>query len=262
MDSDDSTTTGDDTTTESTTDSGDTSKTGSETQSDKKTQTRTDKTDKATNSGDTKSGDETSTGDTSKLQKALESERAARKEAEKKAKTAGDDAAARATAAEEKHQQTLDGIATALGFKKDDTPPDPSALQATISSQSTRIADLEQKVTDTETDRDAKLRARDVEIAAWRHIAAQPGIDAVTLMDLRSTERVLAGLDSTADDFTKSLDALVKDATTKNPALRIVREASPADAGIGTAGSSDAMAGIAPGKNRLAAYHSQTGSKP
>ncbi len=138
-------------------------------------------------------------------------------------KEAGDQRTAK-TAAEQKQQELLDGIAQALGVKKDDAPPDPAALQQTLSQREARIAAVE-----------ADSRAKDVELAAWRS-ASRQGANAVALLDSRSFLAEVGQLDPSANDFTAQLDAAVKKALEGNPVLRATPVPSPGQAGIGVTG--------------------------
>lgn len=127
-------------------------------------------------------------------------------------------------AAEQQQQQLLDGIAQALGLKKDETPPDPQVLQQTLTEREQRIGSLE-----------AQSRSKDVEIAAWRS-ASRQGANAAALLDSRSFVADVSKLDPTADDFTTQLDAAVKKAMDTNSALRAAPSAG--QAGIGVSGTS------------------------
>src|SRR5207237_7591606 len=111
------------------------------------------------------------------------------------------------TAVEQERQQLLDGIAGALGLKKDDAPPDPQVLQQTLAEREGRIGSLENDV-----------RVRDIELAAWRS-ASKQGANTPALLDSRSFLEQVAKLDPSTDDFTAQLDAAVKTALDQNPAL-------------------------------------------
>lgn len=164
--------------------------------------------------------------------------------------------------AEAKSQALLDSIAKAIGVKNDDADdPARSAekLQASLAEHQGKVTALEQTVAakdDEIAGRDRAIAAKDVELAAWK-VAVKQGIDAATLMDLRSTERALAKLDPEDDDFDKHLEAFVKDAAKDNPALRVAREATATEAGIGAVGDRAAAAAAAtPGTGRLRAAYS------
>lgn len=149
------------------------------------------------------------------------------------------------TAAETQRQETLDGIAKALGLKSDDAPPDPAALQQTLSEREQRVNGLE-----------ADLRSKDVELAAWRS-ASKQNVSAVDLLDSRSFLTEVAQLDPTANDFATQLDAAVKKAAEANPRLRINPVPTPGAAGIGVSGS-NGDASVSPGLGRLRqAYSTQ-----
>lgn len=151
------------------------------------------------------------------------------------------------TEAETRQQELLDGIAQALGLKKDDAPPDPNTLQQTLAEREGRIATAE-----------IDLRAKDVELAAWRS-ASQQGANAVALLDSRSFVSAIGKLDPTADDFTKQLDAAVKTAIESNPALRATPVPTPGQAGIGVSGLSPA-ATAQPGLDRVRQAYASSGS--
>lgn len=104
------------------------------------------------------------------------------------------------TAAEQKLTEQMDGIAKALGLKQDE-PVDPAKLQQTVS------------------EKDALLRTRDIELAAWQ-AADRAGAKASALLDSRSFVDAVSKLDPVADDFTTKLDAAVKTAVDANPLLR------------------------------------------
>jgi len=142
------------------------------------------------------------------------------------------------TAAETQRQETLDGIAKALGLKSDDTPPDPAVLQQTLGEREQRIGSLE-----------SETRTKDVELAAWRS-ASRQGVNATALLDSRSFLTEVAALDPTTTDFVTQLDAAVKKAVETNPALRINTVVTPGAAGIGVTGS-NGDASVTPGLGRL-----------
>lgn len=142
------------------------------------------------------------------------------------------------TAAEQKQQEVLDGIAQALGLKKDDAPADPAVLQQSLGEREQRITTLE-----------ADVRTKDVELAAWRS-ASQQNVNAVALLDSRSFLTEVAKLDPATDDFGTQLDAAVKKAVEANPALRATSVPTPGSVGIGVTGS-NGDASVSPGLGRL-----------
>ncbi len=184
-----------------------------------------------------------------------------RLERERKRYADYDDVKASASDTKAQMDKLREDLGKALGFKEDDTPPDPAKLAQALNDRDRDIKSKDDAMAAKDEEiaaRERTIAARDVELAAWRE-ATKQGLDAATLLDLRSTERNLGTLDFAADDFGASLTALITKAAKDNPALRIVREASPADAGIGTAGSNDVAAAAAPGVARLrAAYGSTT----
>jgi hypothetical protein len=104
------------------------------------------------------------------------------------------------SAAEQKQTELMEGLAKVLGLKQDE-PVDPAKLQQTVS------------------EKDALLRTRDIELAAW-HAADRGGAKASALLDSRSFVETVSKLDPAADDFTTKLDAAVKTAVDANPLLR------------------------------------------
>jgi hypothetical protein len=142
------------------------------------------------------------------------------------------------TAAEAKQQELLDGIAQALGLKKDDAPPDPAVLQRTLSERESRIGTLE-----------SDSRTKDVELAAWRS-ASRQGANALALLDSRSFLADVSRIDPAADDFGAQIDAAVKKALDANAALRANPLPTPGQAGIGVTGSGP-EANVKPGMGRL-----------
>lgn len=193
--------------------------------------------------------------DTSKLKRALEAERTARKEAEQRAKAAGDESATKASEAEKRYQETMDKLSTALGFKSEDTPPDPSALQRTIAERDNELGDVKSRIESLTAEKDAAIRERDVELAAWR-AAAKQGANAAKLLNLRSFHDVIVGLNPAEDTFAADLDAAVKAALSEDDALRLAALPGAGVAGIGTKGA-DPFVAVAPGNARIrAAYGS------
>lgn len=147
--------------------------------------------------------------------------------------------------AEQRQQELLAGIAQALGLKKDEPPPDPAALQQTLSEREARIASVE-----------ADSRSKDVELAAWR-AASEQGANAVALLDSRSFVAAVGQLDPSADDFQAQLDAAVKKALENNPALRATPVPTPGHAGIGVSGLGPA-ATAQPGMDRVRQAYAST----
>lgn len=105
------------------------------------------------------------------------------------------------TAAEQKQAELMEGLAKVLGLKQDE-PLDPAKLQQTVS------------------EKDAALRTRDIELAAWQ-AADRAGAKASALLDSRSFVDTVSKLDPAADDFTTKLDAAVKAAVDSNPLLKV-----------------------------------------
>lgn len=126
---------------------------------------------------------------------------------------------------EQERQAMLDGIAQALGLKKDDAPPDPAKLQELLAQRQASIEQL-----------NAQVRERAVEVEAFR-AAAKAGADGSRLLDSRSFLAEVGKLDPAAGDFTARLDGAVQAALTANPGLRLVQIPTPGQAGIGASGT-------------------------
>ncbi|MCG7203964.1 hypothetical protein [Streptomyces arenae] len=104
-------------------------------------------------------------------------------------------------------------LGKALGFVKDDTPPDPKALAEAITAKDTTIAE-----------RDASLRTKDVELAVWAR-ADKLSAKAGALLDSRSFLRAIGDLDPAAKGFTTALDDAIKAAVKENPSFAAVAPA-------------------------------------
>ncbi|RLL66986.1 hypothetical protein [Streptomyces sp. Z26] len=97
-------------------------------------------------------------------------------------------------------------LGKALGFVKDDTPPDPAKLAEAIAQKDTTIAE-----------RESTLRAKDVELAVWSR-ADKAGAKAAALLDSRAFLSKLAELDpADKQQFTSALDDAIKAAVKDNP---------------------------------------------
>lgn len=193
--------------------------------------------------------------DNSGLKKALEAERAARKAADQRAKAAGEEANAKAAEATALYQSTLDKLANALGFKPDEAPPDPSALQRTIAERDNELGDVKSRIETLTAEKDAAIRERDVEIAAWR-AASKQGANVPALLDSRTFLASLASLDPASESFSGDLDEAVKAALVANVSLRATPPVPPPnEAGIGAAGAKNAPH-VTPGIGRLRAAYS------
>lgn len=114
-------------------------------------------------------------------------------------KEAGDNRTA-ATAADTERQKLLDGIATALGVKKDE-PLDPAKLAEQLTSTSTQLVALQR------------------ETAAAKAARAQ-NADVDKLLDSRAFVDKLDKLDPTANTFEASLKTLVEKTLTDNPTFK------------------------------------------
>jgi hypothetical protein len=96
-------------------------------------------------------------------------------------------------------------LGKALGFVKDDTPPDPKALADAIAQKDTALSEKE-----------SALRAKDVELAVWSR-AEKLSAKAGALLDSRSFLREIADLNPSDKGFTTALDTAIKDALKENP---------------------------------------------
>lgn len=112
-------------------------------------------------------------------------------------------------------QAQLDGLAKALGFKQDDTPPDPAKLTEQLTAEQT------------------KAREAAVQLAVYRSPAAKDA-DVDGLLDSTSFQRSLADVDPTD---TAAVDAAVKAFVDANPRFKAGDNfPSPGQAGIGVTG--------------------------
>lgn len=100
-------------------------------------------------------------------------------------------------------------LGKALGFVKDDTPPDPKALADAIAQKDAALSE-----------RESALRAKDVELAVWSR-ADKLQAKAGALLDSRSFVAKLAELDPSEKGFTTALDQAIKDAVKGNSAFAV-----------------------------------------
>ncbi|MFI1677055.1 hypothetical protein [Streptomyces sp. NPDC020607] len=100
-------------------------------------------------------------------------------------------------------------LGKALGFVKDDTPPDPKALADAIAQKDTTISQ-----------KDSVIRAKDVELAVWTR-ADKLQARAGALLDSRSFVAKLADLDPSEKGFTTALDTAIKEAVKENAAFAV-----------------------------------------
>lgn len=115
---------------------------------------------------------------------------------------------AKANAAQEARQELAQEIGKALGLVKDDKPADPAELTRTITTQTTRIGELE-----------STNRTLSIELAAYK-AADKHGANPAALLDSRSFLESVKGLDPSAGDFTSKLDDAIKAAVDNNAQLR------------------------------------------
>jgi hypothetical protein len=158
------------------------------------------------------SGTDTSKGkdsdDSTATIKRLEKELADARRDAGKARTA-----AKQQAADDAVKALTQQLGKALGFVKDDTPPDPAKLAEAIAQKDTTIAE-----------RDSALRAKDVELAVWAR-ADKLSAKAGALLDSRSFLKDIAELDPSEKGFTTAIDNAIKDAVKDNPAFAAAQPA-------------------------------------
>lgn len=154
-------------------------------------------------SGDGKGAGQSTDGeDLSATVKRLEKELAAANREAGKARTD-----AKKQAADEAVKALTQQLGKALGFVKDDTPPDPKALAEAIAKKDTTISE-----------KDSVIRAKDVELAVWAR-ADKQSAKAGALLDSRSFLRAIAELDPSEKGFVTALDNEIKAAVKENPAF-------------------------------------------
>lgn len=112
--------------------------------------------------------------------------------------------------AEQRTQKLLDDLGKALGFKSDESTPDPDTLQRTIGDKDARIAALEH-------DRSTAFVEKEALKAALR-VGANP----IALTDSRTFMSEAAALDPADDGFHSALEGAVKAALEANPTLAAV----------------------------------------
>ncbi|GGR71118.1 MULTISPECIES: hypothetical protein [Streptomyces] len=98
-------------------------------------------------------------------------------------------------------------LGKALGFVKDDTPPDPAKLAEAIAQKDTALSQKE-----------SVIRAKDVELAVWAR-ADKLQAKAGALLDSRSFISAISSLDPSDKGFQAALDQAIKDAVKNNPAF-------------------------------------------
>lgn len=127
---------------------------------------------------------------------------------------------AKNTAAEQATTELAQKVAKALGLVPEDAPPDPAKLAEQITTQTSRIGELE-----------SALKAKDVELAvraaAEKH-QAKPG----SLLDSRSFLKTIGDLDPADKGFASQLDAAIKQAVADNPSYRTAPQAGRSGADI------------------------------
>ncbi|MFC8432247.1 hypothetical protein [Streptomyces sp. NPDC057253] len=98
-------------------------------------------------------------------------------------------------------------LGKALGFVKDETPPDPKALAEAITAKDTTIAE-----------RDSTIRGLNVELAVWGR-AEKLSAKAGALLDSRGFLSAISALDPAEKGFTTALDDAIKAAVKENPSF-------------------------------------------
>ncbi|MFE7073797.1 hypothetical protein ACFU96_27290 [Streptomyces sp. NPDC057620] len=111
-------------------------------------------------------------------------------------------------------------LGKALGFVKDDTPPDPKALAEAIAQKDTTISE-----------KDSVIRAQKVEIAVWGR-ADKLKARAGALLDSRAFIASIAELDPSDKGFTDALDKAIKDAVDGNKAFAVTPPAGKSGADL------------------------------
>ncbi|MEU4171013.1 hypothetical protein AB0F46_29550 [Streptomyces sp. NPDC026665] len=127
---------------------------------------------------------------------------------------------AKKQAADEAVKSLTEQLGKALGFVKDDTPPDPKALADAIAQKDTAL-----------TQKDAALRAKDVELAVWAR-ADKAKARAGALLDSRAFVAAISELDPTDKGFTAALDKAIKDAVDENKAFALTPPAGKSGADL------------------------------
>ncbi|MFI9339973.1 hypothetical protein ACIG0D_01655 [Streptomyces sp. NPDC052773] len=115
--------------------------------------------------------------------------------------------AAKQQAADDAVKAITQQLGKALGFVKDDAPPDPKALAEAIAQKDSALSEKE-----------AALRAKDVELSVWAR-ADKLGAKAGALLDSRSFLKAISSLDPSEKGFQSALDQAIKDAVKDNPTV-------------------------------------------
>lgn len=178
--------------------------------------------DGGTGSGDSsssKSSGQSKDDDLSTTVKRLEKELAEARRDAGKARTA-----AKQQAADDAVKALTQQLGKALGFVKDDAPPDPAKLAEAIAQKDTALSEKE-----------SMLRAKDVELAVWAR-ADKLSAKAGALLDSRSFVKAISSLDPSEKGFQSALDQAIKDAVKDNPAFAAAQPAgkSGGDLSAGT----------------------------
>lgn len=116
---------------------------------------------------------------------------------------------AKKQAADEAVKEITKKLGEALGIVKGDEPPTADELTKALADRDTKLSE-----------RDAALRAKDVELAVYGR-AEKHKAKAAALLDSRSFVKAIADLDPTAVGFGKALDDAIEKAVKANPAFAI-----------------------------------------
>lgn len=111
-------------------------------------------------------------------------------------------------------------LGKALGLVKDDAPADPKALADAIALKEAAL-----------TEREAALRAKDVELAVWAR-ADKQSAKAAALLDSRAFLRAIADLDPSEKGFATALDDAIKAAVKNNPGFAAAPAATASGADL------------------------------
>lgn len=111
-------------------------------------------------------------------------------------------------------------LGKALGFVKDDAPPDPKALAEAIAQKDTTI-----------TEKDAVIRAKSVELAVWAR-AEKLKAKAGALLDSRAFVASISELDPSDKGFRDALDKAIKEAVDGNQAFAVTPPAGKSGADL------------------------------
>ncbi|MGW1661052.1 hypothetical protein [Streptomyces microflavus] len=116
---------------------------------------------------------------------------------------------AKKQAADDAVKEITQKLGEALGIVKGDEPPTAEELTKALADRDTKLSD-----------KDAALRAKDVELAVYGR-ADKHKVKASALLDSRSFVKAITDLDPTAAGFGKALDEAIEKAVKANPSFAI-----------------------------------------